>query len=162
MHDTYFRLAALVLLALALIGCGAPSAAVPPQSGPTVAPTPAPTATLSLTAARPSATPTAPPGSTIVTLADNGQTITMRVGERFLLNLGGGIETYDWQAVPADPSVVSRVPNVLTIRGSQGLYEAHRPGQTELTATGDPICRQSQPSCAAPSRRFSVDVAVEP
>jgi hypothetical protein len=82
----------------------------------------------------------------------------MRAGERFLLNLG---DVFVWQVTPADPTILSRVVNVLTIRGSQGLYEAHRAGRTELTATGDPACRQSQPPCAAPSRLFRVQVVVE-
>jgi hypothetical protein len=59
-----------------------------------------------------------------------------------------------------DPAVVSRVVNVLTIRGSQGLYEARQPGRTTLNATGDPICRQAQPPCGAPSRLFRLQVVV--
>jgi photosystem II stability/assembly factor-like uncharacterized protein len=94
-----------------------------------------------------------------VTLADDGQTITLRVGQRFLLDLGAD---YEWTVTVDDPAVVSRVVNVLTIRGSQGLYEAHQPGRTTLGATGDPICRQAQPPCGAPSRLFRLQVVVVP
>jgi hypothetical protein len=93
-----------------------------------------------------------------VTLADDGRTISMHVGERFLLNLGEG---FDWTVLPDDPAIVSRVPNILTIRGSQGLYEAHKTGRTSLTATGDPTCRQATPPCYAPSRLFRLEVVVQ-
>jgi photosystem II stability/assembly factor-like uncharacterized protein len=92
-----------------------------------------------------------------VTLADDGQAITLRAGQRFLLDLGAD---YNWTVTVDDPAVVSRVVNVLTIRGSQGLYEAHQPGRTTLSATGDPICRQAQPPCGAPSRLFRLQVVV--
>jgi hypothetical protein len=152
------QVAAAAILALALVGCASPSTV----GGPAV--DPAATAAPSLTSAPSSPSPAATPGSLVVTLGDVDKTVTMHVGERFLLNLGlgGELEPYDWQAVPTDPSIVSRVPNVLTVRGSQGLYEAHKPGQTELTATGEAQCRQLQPPCAVPSRSFNVTVQVEP
>jgi hypothetical protein len=94
----------------------------------------------------------------VVTLADDGQTITMHVGESFLLKLG---QAYEWTVIPLDQDIISREPNVLTVIGSQGLYQAHKVGRTQLTATGDPPCRQSQPPCEMPSRGFLVDVVVE-
>jgi hypothetical protein len=109
----------------------------------------------SLTTATP---PGGPPGSRAVTLADNNGTVTMHVGERFLLDLGEG---YDWQVTIEDPTIVSRVPNILTIKGSQGLYEGHKPGRTTLSATGDPTCSQAQPPCKMPSRRFQVQIIVQ-
>jgi hypothetical protein len=145
-----------------------------PAPLPTVTAAPSPTATstprppiASLTAVAvptaaavpPQTTGPTPTGSRTVTLADDGQTVTLRVGERFLLNLG---DTFIWQVTPADPTVLSRMVNVLTIKGSQGLYEAHKAGRTELMATGDPPCRQSQPPCGAPSRVFRIQVVVEP
>ena len=93
-----------------------------------------------------------------VTLAMDGQTVTVRNGERILLQLG---EEYTWTVAPDDAGVISRVVNVTTIRGSQGLYEAHKPGKTTLRATGDPQCRTAQPPCAAPSRTFTIDVVVQ-
>jgi hypothetical protein len=158
LHRCVPRFAALALLALLLIGCGAPTASGALSPSPAAAHTPT---------ALPNQTPAQPApgdsGSPVITLADDGGTITMHAGERFLLDLGalgGGFEQYDWTAVPADPSVLSRVPNILTIRGSQGLYEAHKPGQTELTATGEADCRRTSPPCPAPSRSFSVTVVV--
>ncbi len=97
-------------------------------------------------------------GNKIVTLDDNGQTIQLHVGERFLLKLGSN---YNWIVSIADPTIVSRVPNVLVVQGAQGLYEAKRPGRTTLTAVGDLPCRQAQPPCEAPSRLFQVQLIVQ-
>jgi nitrous oxidase accessory protein len=58
----------------------------------------------------------------IITLADNGKTITLQGNESFLLKLG---EDYDWNVTVDNQTVLSRVPNVLVIRGAQGIYKAH-------------------------------------
>jgi carboxyl-terminal processing protease len=93
-----------------------------------------------------------------ITLANDGETITLHVDEQFLLKLG---EEYDWTVTVADQSIVSRVVNITVVRGAQGVYEAHKAGSTTLTATGDPVCRQSQPPCAMPSRLFQINVVVQ-
>jgi hypothetical protein len=93
-----------------------------------------------------------------ITLADNDKTLTFHVGQHFLLALS---ESYDWTISIDNQSVVSRVVNVLAIRGTQGLFEAHKPGRTILTAVGDPPCRKAQPACAAPSRLFRLNVIVQ-
>jgi len=102
-------------------------------------------------------TPTNIPESKIVTLADDGQTINLKLNETFLLKLGEG---YDWNITIADQTIVSRVPNVLVIRGAQGIYRAHKEGSSTLTAIGDPVCRAEQPPCAAPTREFRINIAV--
>jgi hypothetical protein len=107
-----------------------------------------------LTGTGPGSTETSPQ---TVTLEDDGGTITLQAGERFLLKLG---EEYDWTVTIADQTILSRVKNVMVVRGAQGLYEANKPGSTTLTASGDPVCRQSQPPCAMPSRLFEIKVTV--
>ena len=92
-----------------------------------------------------------------VTLADDGRTVLLPVGGRFLLQLG---TDFDWTVNVADPSVVSRVPNVLVVRGAQGIYQARAVGTTTLTASGDPPCRKATPPCAVASRLFRITVAV--
>jgi hypothetical protein len=92
-----------------------------------------------------------------VTLADDGQTMTLAHGMSFLLALGSD---YNWRVAVADETVASRVPNISVIVGAQGIYAAKQPGQTTLTATGDPICRTAQPPCGAPSRAFRVQIVV--
>ncbi len=116
---------------------------------------------LVLLAACSSPSPVATPTETtnpIVTLDNEGQTIALKIGESFLLKLG---EEYDWTVTIADPTILSRVKNVMVVRGAQGLYEANKTGSTTLTATGDPVCRQSQPPCAMPSRLFEIKVRVQ-
>jgi hypothetical protein len=97
-------------------------------------------------------------GELSVTLQNNRQTITMQVGQRFLLNLG---EIYNWSPVVADETVVSRVIGITVIRGAQGIYEAHKAGQTTLSATGDPPCRSQKPACMMPSISFQVNIVVQ-
>lgn len=102
----------------------------------------------------PAATPTS---ARTVTLADDGQTIELQLGERFLLDLGSD---FDWTVSVADQDIVSRVIGILVIRGAQGLYQARQPGHTTLTAIGDPPCRKAQPACGMPSRLFQIDIVV--
>lgn len=92
-----------------------------------------------------------------ITLADNGRTITLNVNETFLLKLEEG---YDWNITIDDQTIFSRVVNVLVVRGAQGLYVAHRPGNATLTAVGSPECLKSQPPCARPSILFKLFVVV--
>ena len=105
----------------------------------------------------PSDTPTAA-GSKTVTLADDGQTITLSVGESFLLKLG---EDYNWTVTVADQTIVSRVKNISVVRGAQGVYEALLAGKTSLTANGDPVCLQANPPCKLPSRQFTLEIVVQ-
>jgi hypothetical protein len=98
------------------------------------------------------------PDQKIVTLADSGQTITLLVGESFLLKLG---DIYNWDISISDQNVVSRVKNVMMILGAQGIYDALKPGTVTMTATGDPQCRQSVPACMMPSILFSITIVVK-
>jgi hypothetical protein len=97
-------------------------------------------------------------GSQDVTLNDQGRTISLAVGERFLLNLGEG---YNWEVSISDQAVVSRVVGITVIRGAQGVYQAQQAGSVTLSATGDPLCRQSQPACAMPSLLYSISLIVK-
>jgi len=126
--------------------------------------TASPTIVSATITAPPSASPTvsatatpAISGTPDVTLADNGQSIQLRVGKTFLLKLGSN---FNWTVTIVDQAIVSRVRNVTVIRGAQGLYRALHPGSTTLTATGDPPCRSATPACAAPSLFFHLAIAV--
>ena len=96
-------------------------------------------------------------GGLVVTLDDAGRTIELNTGGTFLLKLGEG---YDWTLDIGDQAVISRVRNVMVIRGAQGLFEALKTGQTSLAATGDPQCRQAQPPCAMPTIEFKITIVV--
>jgi len=109
----------------------------------------------------PSQTPSNPgallPGA-VVTLADNGGIFVMRPGAHFLLELG--TEVFQWSVAVDNPAVLSRIPSLVIIRGTQGVYQAHQPGQATLTAVGAPLCRNSRPMCMAPSIVFRLTVIV--
>lgn len=99
-----------------------------------------------------------PDGQMVVTLDDRGKTISMAVGESFLLKLG---EQYTWEVTVSDEAVLSRVKNIAVIRGAQGVYQANQPGTATLSASGDPVCRQSQPPCGMPSILVDFTVVVK-
>ena len=122
------------------------SACVPQSSGPSVTP-----------GITPTAVDPAAAGSIIITLADQGSTLKLVVGESFLLKLG---EAYTWDITISDPNVLGRVRNIAVVRGAQGVYEALQAGTVTLTAAGDPLCRQSQPACGMPSIQFKITVMV--
>ena len=96
-------------------------------------------------------------GQKIVTLDDQGKTISLTVGESFLLKLG---DQYTWDVTISDQNVVSREKNIAVVRGAQGVYTANQPGTVTLSAAGDPQCRQSQPPCAMPSIQFMITIVV--
>ncbi len=99
----------------------------------------------------------APQSSITVTRADDGGTVTLRVGDRFLLKLG---DDFIWSATVSDQSVVRRVPNILVVHGAQGVYEALREGETDLNATGTPNCPPQQP-CPQIAVAFHVHLVVK-
>ena len=92
-----------------------------------------------------------------VTLAADQTNIALGVGDTFLLKLG---EDYDWNVAVVDSAIVDREKNVAVIRGAQGIYQVLKAGDTDLTATGDPVCRSATPACALPSVLFTVHLAV--
>jgi len=101
---------------------------------------------------------TAPvPSGKTVTRSDNQTNITLAVGDTFLVNLGEG---YDWKVAVVDQTIARRVVGIAVIRGAQGVYQTLKPGDTDLTATGDPVCRAAMPPCAAPSVSFEVHLIV--
>ena len=100
---------------------------------------------------------TAPSGVT-VTRADDGTTIRLGVGDRFLVKLGS---EFEWTVSVKDQAVVRRVPNIAIVAGAQGVYEALKAGQTELSATGMVPCAPGQP-CPLLLAVFGVLLDVEP
>ena len=97
-------------------------------------------------------------GQVTVTRDFQGQTITLAVGESFLLKLG---EEYTWEIIVSDESVVSRAKNIAVIRGAQGVYDALKTGTVTVSAMGDPLCRQSKPACGMPSVQMDFTVIVK-
>jgi len=94
-----------------------------------------------------------------ITLGDNGKTYILQTGESVLLNLG--MDTYNWTITIDNQNVLSRVRNIMVIRGAQGVYQANSIGKAVLSAEGDPLCRNSTPACMAPSIMFTVTIIVQ-
>jgi hypothetical protein len=90
-----------------------------------------------------------------ITLADDGQTVSIPVGTAILLALDS---MYDWQVQIADQTMISPYPNADVPPESQGIFTAVHQGQTTLTATGTPMCSNATPRCLAPSRQFTVQI----
>ncbi len=102
---------------------------------------------------------TSPPAGAIPTItnAANGTTINLTVGTQALLALDSD---HDWTVMVADPTVLTPVVGAALPAGAQGIYTASKPGQTTLSATGDPPCRKAQPPCGAPTVLFRAQIVV--
>ena len=70
----------------------------------------------------------------IITLEDDGKSISLNAGQSFLLKLG---EDFEWNIEIDNQAVVSRSLNIMVVKGAQGVYEAYSPGNATLTAVGD-------------------------
>jgi|GEM_PF-5640576 len=133
-------LPALVAVALPLAGCGAgqgvpagapasgPSAAVSSPASAGASPVSAGAASVSAGAAPVKGLAFSMPQQ--LTPSDNGKRFAVKAGGRFTVALG----TAAWTVQVADQSVLSRVPNIMVVRGAQGVYEAHKVGTTTLSA----------------------------
>ena len=100
--------------------------------------------------------PTPPHASITITRADDGKTVAANLGDSVLVKLG---DDFNWTITASGQPLLRRVPNVLLIRGAQGLYDVQRPGETDWTATGSPICAPEQP-CPLLLATFRVHISV--
>lgn len=97
-----------------------------------------------------------------ISMSDNGKTINLKLNDRLLVWLeveaAGTGETWYWQIVQSDPTIVQGVESVAIPRGSQGYIGAFKTGKTTMTAT--PICFKSLPNCTLPSLNFKAEIVV--
>jgi hypothetical protein len=99
------------------------------------------------------------PSTRTVIDGDNGTRLTLHVGDRLLIKLGGD---WDWSLEPFDTAILRAVTESGSLpRGAQALLEATKRGETKLSLIGDPPCAKSRPSCNAPSRHFQADIIVQ-
>jgi hypothetical protein len=94
----------------------------------------------------------------VVTLADAGKPVNLRVGDRFLLFLQDG--EYEFTPTVLDETILRKVTDV-EIPGSQGVFEALRSGNTKLSAVGLLPCHKTIPACLAPALSVEFIVLVE-
>lgn len=93
---------------------------------------------------------TSAPIITEVTMADNGRTFVMNVGDSLRLNLD---LSYGWS-----PFSIS---NPAVLAGAQDRLFAFEAGTATLTTTGDPECLNLTPPCGMPSIIFTITVIVQ-
>ncbi len=105
-------------------------------------------------------TPVMPPPLRVITspsvviFADLWTLVRLHVGERFVLLLGY-YTGMDWHVRVGDETILRRVGDP-----GQGEYQAIRPGETFLEATGEPTCLRAPQPCRRSGRGFQVRVAV--
>jgi hypothetical protein len=102
--------------------------------------------------------PTIPGKPLILTMADSGKTITLKVGQRFVLQLR---DTYEWTVAVQEPAVIGQVPSPTPAPGIQGVYEALSKGATTVHADGLPFCAKVQPRCMMATLAFELRVIVQ-
>ena len=101
--------------------------------------------------------PVQSPGT--ITLADEGKTIALRVGDTVTVKLGTDT---NWTMETPDPKVLRQVVNIAAPpAGTQGTYVAVGAGSTDLRAGGGPNCGPMAP-CPAIYRMFGVHIVVYP
>ncbi len=84
------------------------------------------------------------------TIADNGKTFVMNVGDKLRLSLDYG---YGW-------STISDFNPAVLVGAADGYFAFAR-GTTTLTMTGNPLCLNSTPPCGMPSIMFTITVIVQ-
>lgn len=149
-----------VALLVTLGACG-PAADDP---GPPARTSPPSTATATPTPSNPTPsnpTPSNPASARPLrlSLADDGRTITMGIGDEAFLTLGGGFDWSDPQLAGTTVSISEQVSDEAT---SSRTWEvvAHTRGRTDMTVAGSPTCRSTTPPCLAPDRAFTLSFEV--
>lgn len=99
----------------------------------------------------------AAPQTVVVTMADQGTTIQLVVGQQLLVELSSG---YDWSVTVSRPQVLAPSPGGTLPADAQARYVGATAGTSLLRAAGDPTCRKATPPCGAPSILFSVTIVV--
>lgn len=95
--------------------------------------------------------PLTPASITIeATMADNGRTFVMNVGDKLRLDLD---LSYGWSAFS--------ISNPAVIAGAQDGFFALEAGTATLTTTGNPECLNFTPPCGMPSILYSITVIVQ-
>ena len=95
----------------------------------------------------------------VVTLKDNGKTLTVRSGERFLINLRQ--PPYGWSITSQDAGIIQLLRVSTEIADSQGVFRAGRRGKALLSGVGELPCHKENPPCMAATLNFEVHIVVE-
>jgi hypothetical protein len=155
-------------------GAGAPSSGTPESPGqpkPTAAPSSQTVVPHTTSVPAPSATPTstappfaAPPGTLVLTESSAGQSFQVASGQRVEVILPGDGQQYHGYTTPQSGDQAILRPDGSACGAPSGdfctEFVATGQGQTQLTSTSTPACRQATPPCGAASRAWHVSMAV--
>jgi hypothetical protein len=97
-------------------------------------------------------------GGPTITLADQGKTINLKVGQQFLVALGGG---YGWKVDFDELKNIVAVPTLLPIFGTQGIFQPVAAGRVSFKAKGEPNCNKEEGPCPENPVQFEVIIAIE-
>lgn len=120
-------------------------------------PSPAPVTTTPAPTPTPVPTPVPPTSVKMITQADNGKTVVLTKGQRFGVAFG---DTLQWDLAFDPLGIVTRVTNIATLKGEQGVYTATAAGTTTLNASGRPICKPYE-ACAQFIQEVKVTIIVK-
>lgn len=96
-----------------------------------------------------------------LTVADNGATVRLRVGQPVVVALAG--RGLVWDVPKASGDAVRRISasgGYPTSRPARAIFGAVRPGQSSLTSVTDAQCLHSRPGCEIPQRLWHVLIIV--
>ena len=110
----------------------------------------------------PTPTPTAKGGEVVVTNDNNGQTITLTVGERLHVKLKPDAGNYD-PPTSSNSAVLGRESSTGGYPGDQPVdaqFLARSAGSSDVTTQTDMACLHSNPRCLPPQRNWTVHVVI--
>jgi hypothetical protein len=95
----------------------------------------------------------------VITFADNGETLSFKPGEMFLLAIDSNLA---WVLnLDHDNGIIRAVPTLNPMIGTQGLFVAAGTGRLALGAKGELLCHFESPPCDAPGKSFDITIVVE-
>jgi hypothetical protein len=96
-------------------------------------------------------------GAVIITEADFGGAVNVRVGQTVIVDPAGD---FVWTATAADPTVLEQLPQILIFPPPPPAFMAVAPGATTLRIVQEHACRFADPPCLLPEHIFEVRVIV--
>ena len=155
------RAAAVASVTIVLTGCGTVVGTGGAAPGPTTAMRPP--VHRSLSASSPSASPI--PVGNVLTVANNGATVTVATGQQLTVDLAPGPGTYAWDR----PQLTGSSLRLVSVAGGYpspgpmraGLL-AESPGVTIVSSVSDLPCLHTRPRCLVAQREWWARVIVRP
>lgn len=123
--------------------------------------TPGNEATVTMSGSPPAPGSSAPDGEVAVTAADSGKTVTLHIGQRLRIVLGGRSEQWHRPA-STGPSLrlTAASGGYPSNRPADAVFLAVRAGTASVTSMTDHPCLHAQPPCMIAQRAWSVRVLV--